>query len=296
MISIKHNATASPLLALPAEIRRMIFFEILGGHLIHIQRLPLPAGKYFLDEAEKQRRLRESSLGHMVCLHPNFEGDKYQKFKQGTPLRLWPIWPHCAETGHILCRRHSNASLPRSMQLDLRILRACRQTYLECNLPLWSTNLFSFDEPSVFATFVNARVPLHITLWRRLRISVGSLDSWEQVLSMQCIRSLKGLKYLHIECPDSDSTWFNSLLEANFPDEYTYSILKFRVLPLIKASVIIGNWSRGQRSDFTSGFGDSSVNDRRKAAAHMERLLMDSEVQKISGSKASISSKSLLSP
>ena len=163
-----------------------------------------------------------------------------------------------------------------SVQLDLRVLRACRQLYSECNYVVWTTNKFSLRRAYVFRKFMNARAPVHLKLLRRLHISVenrlGDPESWDSCFNMKLIRSLEGLRELTIGCAYySDPTFVPKFL-ANEVNTFIISILRFRVLALTKAKIFLY-----ERKFYSASEGFWTIEDRRKVADHAVKLLLDPE-------------------
>jgi hypothetical protein len=55
----------------------------------------------------------------------------------------------CCKNRHGACYRAFNSKLDQpSITLDLRLLRACRQVYVEASLVLWGTNTWAFHDNS----------------------------------------------------------------------------------------------------------------------------------------------------
>ncbi|KAL8888449.1 MAG: hypothetical protein Q9215_004127 [Flavoplaca cf. flavocitrina] len=136
------NATTSPLLRLPPEIREKIWTEVLGGRLIHLDY------NYFDDELDfdDSDRLYEWSFNrspwrHIVCEDDGPEdrgkekwvpNPRYYKAIPGAPTH-W-VYPHAAcDLGYedpgpsrpIVYHKHEG--------MRLTALRVSRQMYAEAN-------------------------------------------------------------------------------------------------------------------------------------------------------------------
>ncbi|KAL6914369.1 hypothetical protein FSHL1_012042 [Fusarium sambucinum] len=100
----------SPLLTLPAEIRRMIFNELLGDKLVHI--------------------------------HLRHKDDKYER--EGAPSKV-SRWVHCVcHHGHKIIPHYHEEKNHQWCLLSTDILRTCQSAYLQGLPVLYQTNTFSF--------------------------------------------------------------------------------------------------------------------------------------------------------
>jgi hypothetical protein len=93
-------------------------------------------------------------LTHAVCQAAITEEEAYQlsrskdyeeaarSMKKGEDLR-------CCKNRHAACYRAFNSKLDQpSITLDLRLLRVCRQVYVEASPVLWGTNTWAFHDGS----------------------------------------------------------------------------------------------------------------------------------------------------
>lgn len=97
---------------------------------------------------------KRADLTHAVCQAVITEDEAYQlsrskdyeeavrSMKKGGDLR-------CCKNRHAACYRAFNSRLDQpSITLDLRLLRACRQVYVEASPVLWGTNTWAFHDRS----------------------------------------------------------------------------------------------------------------------------------------------------
>ena len=136
---IKQNASTSPLLLLPAEIRERILTFLLGGRRIHIRHL-----------RERSYCDRDSTRFYASwCLKDSaFPPDaiEYSKFHEKclpSPdvMRAWPLED---PKQRAICR----------IAPHLLVMGVCRQLYVEAHQLLWSSNTFFFDCPVITKTFL----------------------------------------------------------------------------------------------------------------------------------------------
>ncbi|KAL8833126.1 MAG: hypothetical protein Q9170_004484 [Blastenia crenularia] len=234
---VKRNATSSPLLRLPIEIRNKIWTEVLGGRLIHVA--------YFLahtkDFEANERRFLLSGHGrsawrHTVCRNdcPESSPDKEQVSlnchdeeevyterphdKCLNEFSYTTLRPYCDDTDGEGSDTESGGSesscdsanpLRRfddefgdRLTMALTVLRVCRQTYSEANQVLWSTNTFSFHNSTALKRFMMTRSIYQKRLIRCLRLDMDWNDmgaaEWNSALGIGLIRSLSGLRTLRL--------------------------------------------------------------------------------------------------
>lgn len=160
---IARNASCSPLLLMPLEIRSKIWKLVLGDRLIHFECM----GAKRVHTGTGERR----SCKHIVCRRdrpehemteeeigwrqPHQSCDHELSLKWGCPMDLF---------GH---------KKPDPESMHLTILRVCRQTYIEANNVLWTTNTFSFtDADPTFVDFMEPRSTPQKQLLRKLRLQM----------------------------------------------------------------------------------------------------------------------------
>lgn len=105
---------------------------------------------------------------------------------------------------HHECRhRRAEKGRPGSQVVDLRVLRVCRQIYVEAHPILWSTNTFSFTKATAFRRFIMTRKAPAIRLLRHLRLEMDLTTprrhDWDRVLSLRQIKSLSRLRTLRLQ-------------------------------------------------------------------------------------------------
>ena len=87
------------------------------------------------------------------------------------------LFVHSVLAGHVACKlysedRHDPKEIDKPEQIDLQILRACRQLHTEATRILWKTNTFSFNTAGTFKFFMESLVPFQRPLLRNLSISL----------------------------------------------------------------------------------------------------------------------------
>ena len=189
---IQRNATESPLLRLPGELRNRIFRLVVGDRLIHLCLVKINRAKV---------------LHHSVCKSDMSEDDLYTEFVQ-----------HGVLTSHV----HSNENPPfntdgvpierghsqcmdmpeRDDRMSLQLLKVCLQAYEEANYLLLSTNTFSFQETNTLHFFLKTLNASQRKKLITLRIvKYGTADSRMDSLKMRTstfLRNAKFIRKLHI--------------------------------------------------------------------------------------------------
>lgn len=207
---IERNASTSPLLKLPAEIRDEILALVLGRKLIHLVYI---------------RRRRRRGCRHAVCTSPSSEYEAHEQFMTGythipthdsadfysptfkmrhAHCKSWDleadrVW---TDEERFLSRLKSKEER-RTPMLDLSILGACRKMYEEANAILWSTNTFSFEDGLSLQKFIQG---LHTTQSNKLtRVHIDmdwglgrSEKQWREALQPSLMSKLNALQMLHI--------------------------------------------------------------------------------------------------
>ena len=210
---IQSDALASPLLRLPAEIRNHIFRYVVGDQFIHLHRFASRNGKRF---------------AHTICTATQSESSVYEEFKLGfentrkenseehptipfqsrhAHCKPWALtahartpWRQQREEQH---KRPSNGVAQVSnLKLDLTLLRACQQTYAECDLLFWTTNTFSFEDACTLREFVD-----QMTTTQRKKLTTIHVekqwrgyewDDWSELMNVTFLEKLGSLKTLHL--------------------------------------------------------------------------------------------------
>lgn len=161
--SITRNASTSPLLKLPGELREKIFRLVVGDQFIHVRlghRGECRSAHYAGCTTECDLRLQ-----YATCVATVSENKAYKDFSSGYTdvpqnISLDYYTPTCGER-HQGCKPwNENGNIPmiegklEQKGLDLSMLGASRQVYEEASLLLWSTNTFSFEDPESFDKFL----------------------------------------------------------------------------------------------------------------------------------------------
>lgn len=279
--SIKRNASSSPLLRLPAELRDRIWTEVLGERLIHLDY------KYFDDEMEfddfddsYEHCFGRSPWRHVVCEDDGPEDRPKQKsvpnpkyyFAVPGAKQRW-VYPHDA------CKLdYEDPGFSRPIEyhehegMRLTVLRASRQTYTEANRVLWTTNTFSFTDGIALQRFMMTRTISQKRLIRNLRFDMewerGEERYWNKALSMALVKSLIGLRTLRLNIlyDMKQRLWHAS--DDNFLHytSWTDGLRRLSTLPLISAEVAfrIREWRSKDPSYWQKGDRDECAQDLKK--------------------------------
>lgn len=283
--SIKRNASSSPLLRLPAELRDRIWIEVLGERLIHLDY------KYFDDEMEfddfddsYESFFGRSPWRHVVCEDDGPEDRPKQKMVPNPKYfyaapgakDLW-VYPHAA------C--HLDYDDPGSSRpikyhehegMRLTVLRASHQIYTEANRILWTTNTYSFPEATTFQRFMMTRTISQKRLIRNLRFEMewdcGLARCWNKALSMALVKSLIGLRTLRLNILYDMKQRLWHATDENFLHytSWTDGLRRLSTLPLMSAEVAfrVREWRSKDPSYWQKG-------DRDECAKDLKKILLD---------------------
>lgn len=210
---INRNASTSPLLKLPSELRDRIFRLVVGDQLIHIKWIHhggcSPAKLYYatcVASVSEHEAYKEFSSGYNNI--PSIDSPEYYTSTCEGRHEKCRLWDKYGKTPMIKEKRQ-----PRL--LDLSMLGASRQMYEEANLLLWSTNTFSFEDPVSFDKFMNKLTSLQKKKLTKMHIRIDWLsydyEQWERVLKIRLLEKFKGLKTVHL-CFDQDLVRLASFL------------------------------------------------------------------------------------
>ena len=204
---MRRNATTSPLLKLPAEIRERILTFVLGGMLIHIRCTPFSFVEFTKSRVSKGV-WAEPGFSRYICQEKLTETQSRNKSRQGYPViptsDMKEYYIKQERECHARCYKPGNEK-----QVNLQILGSSRQLYEEANYLLWSTNTFSFDDSFVLGRFLeclNASQKqklqkLHLItdmeFVSRYRELISSRHEWEIALKPE-MTYLKNLTSLHL--------------------------------------------------------------------------------------------------
>ncbi|KIW06413.1 uncharacterized protein PV09_02864 [Verruconis gallopava] len=192
----EYNVTSSPLLRIPAEIRRMIFAHVLGGHYVHVEQLHLGN----VDRYEKKDIYFGQGLWNEICHEPDLEATAYKSFRDAkmgsdaapTPYGKTKDGEDLAQGYHVdsWTYRHRECGKEPELHrfnialeewkarksLSLGCLRTCRLVHKEMRTLPYSENTFLFRNPTTFQTFVSSIRAEQLRALQRLSlpIAVGS--------------------------------------------------------------------------------------------------------------------------
>ncbi|KAL8916912.1 MAG: hypothetical protein Q9208_008276 [Pyrenodesmia sp. 3 TL-2023] len=281
--TIARNAITSPLLRLPLELREQIWTHVLGERLIHLKYDPT---------AEDPEHRPVFSLEFSLSSYGGYERIILRHYTEMNG-NIWSasiVVPRMVrdeddkdvgkwQESHDECHLHDYdphslpprrpADLSGNSTMHLTVLRASRQIYVEANRILWATNTFSFNDAPSFEEFMKTRNAHQKRLINTLRFEMhwGSSEAkqWNSVLNMTLVKSLTGLRTLHLPITYNIKKHLWDLVKNNFVQQasYTQGLRKLSMLPLTNAEVVIrtspprhrclppAGWEKGlwQRSD-----------------------------------------------
>ncbi|KAL8699669.1 MAG: hypothetical protein Q9201_005876 [Fulgogasparrea decipioides] len=246
---VKLNADASPLLKLPAELRKKIFTYVIGDQLIHIRgykRWDRPFLQHAICTADTSEAMayEESIIGYSQI--PKGEDPAYYVENFGS--RHEACMPRSEEAYYHNSFKYSRKDRPKEKipTMDLSLLSVSRQAYEEANQILWTTNTFCIDSPSAFKGFVtslnfaqkNKMAKLHIAMRLANQSENHTVrDKWDKAINDRLIQKLRGLKSLDVclELEVLACDW------DSCDDPLLAPLLSFQQLPLEKARVIVSD-------------------------------------------------------
>ncbi|KAL9639095.1 MAG: hypothetical protein Q9204_001244 [Flavoplaca sp. TL-2023a] len=205
------NATTSPLLRLPREIRDMIWTGVLGGRLIHLEYNYFDHEMEFDDfEISYELAFNRIPWRHIVCeddgpedraKEKSIPNSKYYEAIPGAPAR----WGYPHDACHL---DYQDPGFSRPIVYHahegMRLTALCvsRQLYAEANPVLWTTNTFSFLDGLTFRRFMMTRTINQKRSIRNLRFEMewdcGLIKDWNKALSTATIKNLIGLRTLRL--------------------------------------------------------------------------------------------------
>ena len=163
--------------------------------------------------------------------------------------------------------------------MRLSVLRSCRQMYVEANNMLWTSNTFSFADPTTFERFMMTRTINQKRLIKSLRLQMVSAFNegcqWEKSLNIALVRSLSALRRLRLNIEykspftsyDPDSAERNNLLciTAKFD-----RLKKLSILPVTDAEIVVvcpkyeleDQTTKAVRKDCAEGFRKILLNPK----------------------------------
>ena len=162
--------------------------------------------------------------------------------------------------------------------MRLRVLRSCRQIYVEANNILWTTNTFSFDDATTLKRFMMTRTINHKRLIKSLRLQMAWMfcgeKEWNSAINMPLVRSLSGLRRLRLNIQhEMRSESYKSLKECDllYTTSYFDGLQKLSTLPLTEVDIVFENpkyisekilWSKVDRQDFAEGLRKILLNPK----------------------------------
>ncbi|KAK5741470.1 hypothetical protein LTR17_003905 [Elasticomyces elasticus] len=236
------NATSSPLLKLPPEIRNRIWGFLFGGKTVHVQGDYYPQGR--------RRRLVRRRLVHMVCQVPNSDKEISEQITRHNELdgstqcfqSYWDRHRHCYAGGAT-----KKATLP------MAVLRTCRQIHQEAALLPFQLNEFSFSQLENLAPFLQSLFQAQARAIESLILQI--YRPYHTITLKNLIKSkLRGLKELtcFVEICRGKNT-----LEGSFSD-WTSCLELFLASTAISATVL----------PYVSGNGDARTGAPSRATLH----------------------------
>ncbi len=139
------GSSRSPLLDLPPEIREKIFFEVVGGNVVHLVQLP-------------------KRLGHIRCTHSSSSTETGYDFGRLCIPHLMRQRYHNGEP--LIYTRDAKSS-----DGGLALLQTCRQIYRECVALMYTTNTFDVNHPQTLLFLGRTIIPARLAMIRSLQVS-----------------------------------------------------------------------------------------------------------------------------
>ena len=281
---IHRNASCSPLLRLPLEIRMQIYKLLLGDRILHMENNHWRHAAIQQDRSTCNRLSEWCDRCHLLCV-PCFQ-DADQN-SQGSDMTYHSRHYNCTTI-------HQYGGARNTDRPDLSILLCCRQLYNESNLTLWTSNTFAFDNPKVFLRFVQAVGAPRRNLIRNLQLYMN-YHYWHR--PNQLIFSMRGLRSLDLIIA-SCFTHSNARMIINDPSklfEFSFEpVLAFRLLPLTHVRVTVehagsisfpGCWTESDRDDLARLI-ERQLTDPHRSEKHAEEV--KSRLEKCEAERARI--------
>ena len=273
--SILRNASCSPLLRLPLEIRDKIWASLLGDRLIHFEYIDT---SYASDIPDECLRSWHSTVCQYDCPENEVTQDDLARKHAHSRCSIHLEQYDTLVSENCRLKRERDQSLYEEMHLTA--LRVCRQMYNETNSVLWSTNTFSFNNEATFRHFMGARTAYQMRLLKNLRLQINSVakeeDAWSRVLGVTLIRSLRGLRSLRLQMNYSLDTetyqWVKARGLGGIMQTRLPFVQRMKVLPLNEVEVFVCDdserWPR-------PGAVMWAAEDRAEYADAIRRVLLD---------------------
>ncbi|KAL8951244.1 MAG: hypothetical protein Q9222_002772 [Ikaeria aurantiellina] len=294
------NASNSPLLRLPTELRMRIWTEVLGERLVHL--------KYKCMDEEMDSRDHDinyifcfgrSPWRNLVCEDDGPEDAPKRKYTPNPRYYcaipgakdLWVYPHHDCKLDHEDVGGSTSPEYRDYEALSLTILRVSRQMYTEANPILWTTNTFAFPDSLTLQRFMMTRTIHQKRLIRNLRLQMVwdscRVKFWSKALSMPLVKSLTGLRTLRLNITYQMENWLWHAMKDTFLEstEYTEGLRKLSMLPLTSAEVAFhvldyvgedGLWEKADRNECARKLRDLLLNPKgAEVYAEHQRLLKE---------------------
>ncbi|CAD6566348.1 MAG: hypothetical protein ASARMPREDX12_008195 [Alectoria sarmentosa] len=133
---------SSPLLKLPPEVRNRIYYFVNGGNFIHVEGIPE----------------RNSFFRIVLCRATMSEEDAHRAFETASAsdeslCDAANRHSCCFEGLGTTSEFDTSECPPGATKVSVSLLRTCRQIYQEAKYILYSTNIFSFRQPTIVSWF-----------------------------------------------------------------------------------------------------------------------------------------------
>lgn len=228
-------------------------------------------------------------------------------------VKKHPCWPRAIEgeyeytvsAPHLVCKSdygplNPDDPIPPPLHETMRltILRACRQTYVEADQILWTTNTFALDDATTFKRFMMTRNIHQKRMIRSLRLEAqwglyGDSKEWNRALNMPLIRTLSGLRQLRLRIEYSyEANIYSKDKEQNllYCTTYCEGMHRLSTLPLTEANIHVRNpgfdeseesqWTEADRNEFARGLINLLLNPEGANIYAANQLRKEEEIQR----------------
>lgn len=188
-------------------------------------------------------------LSHTLCIEPTSEEQVYKEFDCADPeIVAWNI--ASLEGRHHDCHEPPPTPItgPKPNQLNLAILRSCRQVYLEANTVHYTNNTYAFSCNDILERFARARFQNKQNLAiRSLYLYVGvthgsDVNAWSDSIDKAVLKRLTSVRCLYLKlgqlyCPCSiDGCGYEG---SEMTERQGNLFKKLGKLPLKEATMVI---------------------------------------------------------